>query len=49
MQLMIDICCAELEGIDMCSNVIMSQVLRIDKLHARKVNCAVINDSPVES
>jgi len=31
LQLMIDICCAELEGIDMCLNVKKSQVLRIGK------------------
>jgi len=41
LQLMIDICCAELERIDMCLNVKKSQVLR-------KVNSVVINGSPIE-
>jgi len=48
LQLMTDICCAELKGIDMCLNVKKSQVLGIGKLHARKVNRVVINGSPVE-
>jgi len=32
----------------MCLNVKKSQVLRIGKWHVRKVNCLVINGSPVE-
>jgi len=48
LQLMIDICCGELEKIDMSLNVGKSQVVRIGKLHARKVNSVVINGSPVE-
>ena len=47
LQLMIDICCDELEKIDMSLNVSKSQV-RIGELHARKVNSVVINGSPVE-
>jgi len=45
---MVDICCDELEKIDISLNVSKSQVVRIGKLLDKKVNSVVINGSPVE-
>jgi len=44
---MVDICCEELEKIDMKLNVMKSQVVRIGRFHSNAVNDVVIGDKSV--
>jgi len=44
---MVDICCEELEKIDMKLNVMKSQVVRIGRSHSKAVNNIVIGDKTV--
>jgi len=44
---MVDICCEELEKIDMKLNVMKSQVVRIGRSHSKAENNIVIGDKTV--
>ena len=48
LQAMVDICCVELEKVDMNLNVKKSQIIRIGKSHSKAVNDVVIGGKHVD-